>query len=505
MTTSIAAISRAYIPDAELRDIPSHPLDNKFPRGHARELKNFSKMDYCIFEEAGLGNFFELQALLMLAPEKTRVILVGDHKQLPDLSTIKNSFFFNISPLKIAANIYSSKVSESLFHQLTECYRLPPINCTLVNEITYQMTMRCRWVYSAEKYVFFTSMNYPQLKCVDLAQTEEIRENKSFFNLGEVNLVIKQLILLCLKAERVGNVVKIKNPFTIVIISAYQGQLEKLSSLIDGNLIQRLGLANFVLEIHTIDSFQGNEADFIFICTTRTNQIGFLNSLERINVALSRTKLCNTVFVCSELLQSVPHWALLFSYSVYYNPLLPKITELNELLMKSDKSVKFREDVAVVEEITTQESENIEKEEETDEHDILGMSTAHPQREVEFKPRVSIPPTIPYITPQMELSRAKNTTLHSVINTWTRKSKEPNLFEKVEYREKCAKRNQLVIKDMRVKIEEWSSEIVYVDTVQHIKIYNFNDYFSISENEEFKVSIKKHQKNQYTVKLRIRT
>ncbi|KAL0209692.1 hypothetical protein RCL1_008530 [Eukaryota sp. TZLM3-RCL] len=176
---------------------------------------------------------------------------------------------------------------------------------------------------------------------------------------------------------------------------------------------------------------------------------------------------------------------------------LPKITELKELLMKSDKSVKFREDVAVVEEITTQESENIEKEEETDEHDILGMSTAHPQKEVEFEPRVSIPPTIPYITPQMELSRAKNTTLHSVINTWTRKSKEPNLFEKVEYREKCAKRNQLVIKDMRVKIEEWSSEIVYVDTVQHIKIYNFNDYFSISENEEFKVSMKKHQKNQY--------
>jgi hypothetical protein len=47
------------------------------------------------------------------------------------------------------------------------------------------------------------------------------------------------------------------------------------------------------LEIATVDSMQGNEADIIIISTVRSNeagQLGFLNVANRVNVALSRAK-----------------------------------------------------------------------------------------------------------------------------------------------------------------------------------------------------------------------
>jgi ATP-dependent RNA/DNA helicase IGHMBP2 len=47
------------------------------------------------------------------------------------------------------------------------------------------------------------------------------------------------------------------------------------------------------LQIHTIDSFQGQEKDVIYISLTRSNslqQIGFLSDIRRMNVAMTRAK-----------------------------------------------------------------------------------------------------------------------------------------------------------------------------------------------------------------------
>jgi superfamily I DNA and/or RNA helicase len=72
----------------------------------------------------------------------------------------------------------------------------------------------------------------------------------------------------------------------IVIISPYKSQCTALYSELNKNSIQNV-------EIHTIDSFQGQESEAIIISLVRSNpgaEIGFLTDYRRMNVAMTRAK-----------------------------------------------------------------------------------------------------------------------------------------------------------------------------------------------------------------------
>ena len=65
----------------------------------------------------------------------------------------------------------------------------------------------------------------------------------------------------------------------VVIITPYQGQTRAL-------------LAAGASHVHTIDSFQGHEADAVIISTVRQKEIGFWSDKRRLSVALTRAKHC---------------------------------------------------------------------------------------------------------------------------------------------------------------------------------------------------------------------
>jgi senataxin len=72
---------------------------------------------------------------------------------------------------------------------------------------------------------------------------------------------------------------KNKNLFDkIIIITPYSQQCKLLKEL-DKNI-----------EIHTVDSFQGHEADVVILSTVRTENIGFWADYRRLNVAMTRAK-----------------------------------------------------------------------------------------------------------------------------------------------------------------------------------------------------------------------
>ena len=66
----------------------------------------------------------------------------------------------------------------------------------------------------------------------------------------------------------------------IVIISPYKAHCQYLKNI-----------SNNDIEIHTLDSFQGREADVILLNTVRTgNSVGFWNDYRRLNVGMTRAK-----------------------------------------------------------------------------------------------------------------------------------------------------------------------------------------------------------------------
>jgi ATP-dependent RNA/DNA helicase IGHMBP2 len=77
----------------------------------------------------------------------------------------------------------------------------------------------------------------------------------------------------------------------IGIIAPYRQQSHILKELIYAD--DYLQSFYSFLQIHTIDSFQGQEKDIIYISLTRSNsnqQIGFLSDIRRMNVAMTRAK-----------------------------------------------------------------------------------------------------------------------------------------------------------------------------------------------------------------------
>ncbi|EJW03610.1 hypothetical protein EDEG_02078 [Edhazardia aedis USNM 41457] len=73
---------------------------------------------------------------------------------------------------------------------------------------------------------------------------------------------------------------------TVGVISPYSEQIYRLKKLKKNY--------NFDLMINTVDSFQGQEKDFIIISLVRNNKtlkIGFLKDIKRMNVAITRCKI----------------------------------------------------------------------------------------------------------------------------------------------------------------------------------------------------------------------
>jgi len=117
------------------------------------------------------------------------------------------------------------------------------------------------------------------------------------YNLEEVDVLIKNLKMFLDYAS--------KNPqpegkeWTVACLTFYRGQethiREKLQQL-TGN---ENGYSNFNylngkhkinIKLHTVDKFQGHEADIVFLSMVQTTRDGFIDNPNRLNVAITRAK-----------------------------------------------------------------------------------------------------------------------------------------------------------------------------------------------------------------------
>jgi ATP-dependent RNA/DNA helicase IGHMBP2 len=112
-------------------------------------------------------------------------------------------------------------------------------------------------------------------------------ESLSIANPEEAQLLLKHLKLVLQQYAIAGSDKKI----TIGVISPYKEQVQYLTTILAED--EELKSYPSAIAVKTVDGFQGQEKDIIYISLVRSNEqgeIGFLNDIRRMNVALTRAK-----------------------------------------------------------------------------------------------------------------------------------------------------------------------------------------------------------------------
>ncbi|HEV3413294.1 MAG TPA: AAA domain-containing protein [Puia sp.] len=107
---------------------------------------------------------------------------------------------------------------------------------------------------------------------------------------------------------------------TMAIISPYRLQVQLLQDLMPHS--PELRRYAHKITINTIDSFQGQERDIVYIGMTRSNsdsRIGFLSEIRRMNVAMTRARKKLVVIGDSATLAQTPFYAGFIEYAERHN------------------------------------------------------------------------------------------------------------------------------------------------------------------------------------------
>ncbi|WCN36220.1 serine/threonine-protein kinase [Aneurinibacillus uraniidurans] len=258
----------------------------------SRHLLNDMTFDWVIIDEAARATAPELLVPMIRGK---KVILVGDHQQLPPIIGRDRE---KIKSLEIG--IKSSDLEKSLFEELfdkiapeakivlTAQFRMHPTISKMINKIFYPTT-NIITKKTAEERAHLLDW-HP--KSIIWLNTERLKNNSqqelfnSFRNNVEAQIILRQLETIERKYAGVSSKIKVG------VISGYDLQKKLLINLIKPNDSKWKNLKIFV---DNVDAFQGSETDIAIYSLVRCNpenRIGFLSDERRLNVALSRGKTC---------------------------------------------------------------------------------------------------------------------------------------------------------------------------------------------------------------------
>jgi ATP-dependent RNA/DNA helicase IGHMBP2 len=237
-----------------------------------------------------------------------KVILAGDHCQLSP--TIKSDVAakagLSTTLLEKCVNAHPEAVT-----LLEEQYRMNERIMGYSSQVFYQNKLKAhpsvahRLLFADDKPILF----------IDTAGCgfEEKLEGTSSTNPEEAALLLKHLVLLTQK----WNTQKTDDAFpSIAIIAPYKQQIYVLAEQLSHVPELQPYLAH--IAVNTVDSFQGQERDVVYISMTRSNSegiIGFLSDIRRMNVAMTRARKKLVVVGDSATLAQFPFYADFISYA----------------------------------------------------------------------------------------------------------------------------------------------------------------------------------------------
>lgn len=285
--------------------------------------------DTVILDEAGKANISESLTAISKA---RKIILVGDHKQLPPYLDKERVEYFKKFSKDFANQITSDDeikqaLGASFFEYLqrdgvlnsenkillSEQHRMHPDIGNFVSQSFYNSELR-NGVHTKENVIPLPEPFDKQIIFIDTSSDKSSSESfigGSYFNQVEAEFIVNKII-----SELKRNDI---NPKSFAIVSPYSKQCEKIKLL----LLERNPDSPKSFEVATLDSFQGREYDIIIFSFTRSSidkMVGFLDDARRLNVAFSRARKKLILVGNAETLKSPRS-----HYDSYYTNLFQKL------------------------------------------------------------------------------------------------------------------------------------------------------------------------------------
>ena len=255
------------------------------------------KFNVLIIDEATQAT--EPSCLIPLIKSK-KVILIGDHKQLPPT---------------ILSEKAKKRLSVTLFERLIKMYK----KYSTLLRIQYRMNEKIM-DFSNEMFYEGKLIADDSVRCIKMSD----KYKTGAAPLDDVPIVFVNILSkerrrkgstsrenpeeARLTSEIVANLLKLGvPPEDIAIITPYEDQRNILR-----NLIKVKGL-----EINTVDGFQGREKEIVVLSLVRGNphgNIGFLRDYRRLNVAITRAKRKLIIIGNAETLSADPVYKNLIEY-----------------------------------------------------------------------------------------------------------------------------------------------------------------------------------------------
>jgi superfamily I DNA and/or RNA helicase len=277
---------------------------------------NDESYDLVIVDEAARATPLDLFIPMSMG---RKIILVGDHKQLPHMLEpdvlkliLEDPQYKDLPGLEISLfeRLYDmfSKGTKPKALLLDTQYRMHPDICAFVSEAFYNNELKSA-VISGERLIPQELFDGKALAYINVSKNRGGEHGGISKSRPEEAAII---------AKDVKKVLSKCPEKTIGVITFYSAQRDMIKDELTKELnSEQMGK----IEYETVDAFQGKEFDYTFLSCVRSNDykddekksVGFLVKPNRICVALSRAKYQLSVYGDSETINAVPCFKLLFT------------------------------------------------------------------------------------------------------------------------------------------------------------------------------------------------
>ena len=274
--------------------------------GAANRLLEHRRFSSLFIDEAAQA----LEAACWIAISKAdRVILAGDHCQLPP----------TIKCLEALRGGLGDTLMEKVVRRKPETVSLLRMQYRMHEDI---MAFPSHWFYhdrllAAPEVRYRGILDYDNaITWIDTAALD-FKEKNVADGTGRINLEEAGLLIRHLRSymERIGEKRILDEHIDFGIISPYRAQVRYLRQLLYKEPFFRPFRS--LLTVHTVDGFQGQERDVVFVSLVRANeegQIGFLRDLRRMNVAITRARMKLVILGDAVTLARHPFYKALYDY-----------------------------------------------------------------------------------------------------------------------------------------------------------------------------------------------